>query len=114
MAIRATIVMVLLMDESLHHLGALGCCNSEGFRDLRCCKISSINNSTTNNNDAHNCSNNKNNSSSNNCKISSNSTSNNKKSNAARTCISFRPAEPEAKTFARARLAAPPGPLRQL
>ena len=33
------------MDEILHHLGALNYCNSWGFRDLRWCKISSINSS---------------------------------------------------------------------
>ena len=31
------------MDEILHHLGALNYCNSWDFRDLRWCKISSIN-----------------------------------------------------------------------
>ena len=31
------------MDEILHHLGALNYCNSQDFRDLRWCKISSIN-----------------------------------------------------------------------
>ena len=31
------------MDESLHHLGALNYCNSQDFRDLRWCKIFSIN-----------------------------------------------------------------------
>ena len=31
------------MDEILHQLGALNYCNSEDFRDLRWCKISSIN-----------------------------------------------------------------------
>ena len=34
---------ILLMDEILHHLGALNYCNSWDFRDLRWCKISSIN-----------------------------------------------------------------------
>ena len=34
---------ILLMDEILHHLGALNYCNSWEFRDLRWCKISSIN-----------------------------------------------------------------------
>ena len=34
---------ILLMDEILHHLGALNYCNSYDFRDSRWCKISSIN-----------------------------------------------------------------------
>ena len=34
---------LLLMDAILHHLGALNYCNSQDFRDLRWCKISSIN-----------------------------------------------------------------------
>ena len=34
---------ILLMDEILHHIGALNYCNFEDFRDLRWCKISSIN-----------------------------------------------------------------------
>ena len=31
------------MDEILHHLGALNYCNSQDFRGLRWCKISSNN-----------------------------------------------------------------------
>ena len=31
------------MDEIWHHLGALNYCNSSDSRDLRWCKISSIN-----------------------------------------------------------------------
>ena len=34
--------MRLLMDEFLHHLGALNYCSSWDFRDLRWCRISSI------------------------------------------------------------------------
>ena len=34
---------IRLMDAILHHLGALKYCNSSDFRDLRWCKISSIN-----------------------------------------------------------------------
>ena len=33
----------MVMDEILHHLRALNYCSSWGFRDLRWCKISSIN-----------------------------------------------------------------------
>ena len=35
--------LLLLMDEILHHLGALKYGNSQDFRDLRWCKIPSIN-----------------------------------------------------------------------
>ena len=34
---------LLLMDDILHHLGALKYCNSEDFKHFRWCKISSIN-----------------------------------------------------------------------
>ena len=36
-------VHLVLMDEILHHLGALNYCNSQDFMDVMWCKISSIN-----------------------------------------------------------------------
>ena len=35
--------LLLVMKEILHHLGALNYSHSEDFRDLKYCKISSIN-----------------------------------------------------------------------
>ena len=43
---------ILLMDEILHHLGPLNYCNSLDCRDLRWCKISSINSSKGNSSEA--------------------------------------------------------------